>query len=297
VTEGSARITVGSFFYASGYPNGPLYKYDPANPWLITGPNFGQNPLKLGNYSDGFSLSGIKRAEVLVYSSMHGRMYMGGLCDRSGVGAGIGYCTLSAKTFGGLHTGLDHVIGDLGLVVFDALDRVVFGGAIDSGQTPDVAQLVVYDHNLDVIECQPILPTLRSTGYLFRTNEAQVVVGLSKGDQLLYRWNFVTKTLLDSVDLSTWGAVRAFNQGADGLITAVLGVRLVQIDPVTFAFTDCGTLEDGSVSCLVQLGDDLYLSIGPNLYRIPNFVPVDGGRGDDGGGGGGADQTPPSLRW
>src|SRR6185295_3559989 len=122
-------INIGSKAYISGYPNGPLYEYDPAVPWNQL-PGVNKNAKELGHFSDGVSLSGIKRSQVLAYSSTKNRIYTGGTRDRSGSGAGVGYYDFATKKFAGRFDGLEFYADDIGLVVFDALNRIVVSGTL-----------------------------------------------------------------------------------------------------------------------------------------------------------------------
>ena len=276
VTEGRSRLVVGGKAYISGYPNAPLWEYDPNAPFATTGPRDTWNPKYLREYSDGVSLSGVKRSVTLAYSSKSDRLYMAGLRDRSGHGAGIGYYDFPSKQFAGLNAGLHFYVGGLGLVVFDNLFNnaglVVFSGTIGDnpdfpGQTPPVAELVLYDLDLNQgIEPQARELGLLDTGYLFRTSEPTVVVGLSRSGQLLYRWDIVLKQLLNSVTLPS--DVGIATQGPSGIITTVFDSTLVQIDPLTLEMTSLGILDDPAITSIVQSGHDLYVSIGAELYAI-----------------------------
>ena len=280
ITEGRSRLVVGGKAYISGYPNAPLWEYHPNAPWVTTGAEDTNNPKLLGHYSNGVSHSGVKRSEILAYSSGNNRLYMAGLRDRSGHGAGIGYYDFAHKQFAGLNTKLNFYVGGLGLVVFD--NCVVFGGTIGDdpafpGQTPTVAELVLYDLDLIEIERQTPVPGLLGTGALFRTGEPTVVVGLSSPGKLLYRWDIVSKQLLKSVTIAS--DICIATQGPTGTITAVLGSKqthppkcrgrkIVQIDPLTLVITTLGTLDGPEVGSIVQRGHDLYLWIGAELYAI-----------------------------
>lgn len=248
--------------YITGYANGPLLEYDSAAAWSAT------NPKSLGFYSNGVTLSGVKRAKALAYSATYNRMYMIGLRDRSGSGSGIGYYDFGTRTFAGTFANLNYYVGHLGLVVFDSHDRIVVGGEIgadpaDPDPPPASAELVLYDHNLVEIERQVPVPGMQGTGRLFRTGEADVVVGLSPEGEIVYRWDIVTKTLLATA--STNGAVGISYQDVDDTIVAVLGDSLCRIDPTTLMITAIGQLADPALQTLSLRGNDVYTSIDTEL--------------------------------
>ncbi len=244
LAEGNAR-TAADKSYISGYPNAPLYEYIPGNDWSTVDP---KNPKKLGQFSDGLILSGVKRANVLVYNAINNRLYMGGLRERSGTGAGIGYYDFGSHLFAGHFTGLNFYVGHLGLAVFHLLSRVVFTGLIGPDplfplDTPTVAQLVMHDLNLNEIERQTPIPGLLDGGKLFRSTEPTVVIGISLFGLLMYRWDIVSKTLLETVDLSMYSTIGAMSQiGTNGTIVALFDTSVVLIDPLTLNYTVVGDL-------------------------------------------------------
>ncbi len=268
VSEGNARLVKTDHVFISGYPNGALWKYTHASAWSNVTV---KNPISLGSYSNGSSHSGVKRANVLAYGATQNRLYMAGLRDRNGVGAGVGWYDFDTLTFGGHYTNLNFYIGHLGLVVFDTLGVIVFGGQIGDdplfpGETPDAAELVL--HNLSMTELERVVPIpgIQDTGKLYHSGEATVLIGLSMAGKVVYRWDVVTKLLLSSVDLTSYGTVGVIMQATDYSLVAVLGTTLVRINPSTLVVTDLGTVS-ASISCMTQSGDDLYVSIGTSLGK------------------------------
>lgn len=259
--------------YFTGYPNGVLYEYNPSSAWLVTGPGSSQNPKKLGNYSNGVTFSGVKRGRVLAYSSTYNRMYMVGERDRSGDGAGIGWYDFVAKNFGGTFTGLEAFDGHLGLVVFDALDRYVMGGKWTGvGDAP----LVLYNHSLVEVDRQYPIAGLTETGKLFRTNEAQIVVGVSINDGRIYRWNIVTETLGTVVNTNSLGTIRSMIQKDVTTLTVIIGSDLYEVDLLTLGMTLLGTLPDPTFSSIAAgLSDELYGTLDTELFLIEGDAPVD----------------------
>lgn len=278
VTEGSARCLYNGMLYWSGYANGPLLVYDPNQPW-----NPPTNPKHLGYFAPSGTLSRVKRANALAAGVFPPRIYMGGLCDRTASGAGVGYYDIATKKFFGHWTGLNFYVGHIGLAVLPGPQRVVFGGLIGDdpnlpGQTPTEAQLIIHDVNMAEIERQTPIPCLLDTGKLFTTGEPNVVVGLSKGGQLAYRWDIVTKALLGTVDLALFGGVGESTQAPDGSIVAVLGSSLVSIDPLTLSYTVWGDLAETilgvdathPVTCISTMTgvNTLLLAVGSEVFQV-----------------------------
>ncbi len=254
VAEGSARVIVNGLLYFSGYANGPLYVYDPSKPWDgITNPKF------LQYFAPSGTLSSIKRANALAYAA--GRIFMGGLRDRAATGAGIGYYDLATKKYGGHYLGLEDYNAHIGLLAFP--DRVVFGGLASSGD----AQLIFHDLNL--VETDRHTPGPRDTGRLFRTAETSVIVGVSIADALAYRWDASGRSMLGTVDLSKFGPVGVMTQAPGGKIVAVLGTRLVAIDPLTLGYAVLGELPSGPVTCIAMTDDRTGLiAVGAEVFRV-----------------------------
>ncbi len=266
--------------YLTGYPNGPLFEYIPENAWYQLGPAAGKNPRKLGNFSNGTSFSGIKRAEVLLYGAVRDRLYQCGLADRTGFAAGVGnYNFVGTPKFGGHNTGLEFYDGELGLVLLESIGRIVFGGTMTDnpsypGLTPDEAELVIYD--LDLVEITRQLPVafMIGTGRLYNAGaDPTSVVGLSSTGFLLYRWDITgSGSMIDSVDLSGVD-IGVSAQNGTGKIVAVLDNDLVSINSTTLAITVLGDLTDtvaayGGIDCITIVSDtDFFLSAGPNLLR------------------------------
>ncbi len=253
VTEGDARAVANGKLYISGYPNGALWEYDPDAEWSIEAP---ANPKKLGNYSNSTNLSGVKRAILLAYNASPSRLYMAGLRDRTAKGAGIGYYDFTSKTFAGHFTGLTYYYRRLGLAVVGS--KVVLSGAIDTDEPgyPASSSFVIHDLNLVELERQTPFVGLLDAGKLFTTGEANVIVALSVDGQRIYRWNIATGTLINSVDLTFYGAVGFSTQNPDGRILVVLGTDLVAINPITLTCTVLGSLASiGAISYMAAVGE------------------------------------------
>jgi hypothetical protein len=250
----NAALVVGSKAYLSGYPNGVLLEYDPAQPFADA------NPKKLGSYSDGLTFSGVKRSTVLAHGN--DRLYMAGLRDRVAFGAGVGYYDLSTHAFAGHFTGLEHYTEGLGLVVLGS--RVVLGGTLGTnplaGPTPTEAQLVIYDQDLVELARQTPLSGSLDSGRLFACSSPHVVVGMTA--DVLYRWDIFAGQMLQRVSFSGLGPVKSASQGPAGIV-AVMGSTLVLVDPDTLQVRVRGTVP--AVRHVVQSGVDVYASKGAAL--------------------------------
>lgn len=253
--------------YTTGYPNGVLYVYDPSRPWTGTPPEKaaapGSNPRRLGNFKE----AGAKYANFLTASQ--DRLYFAGRLERDGFGASVGYYEPATKTFAGHHDNLADVV-PAGLAVLPGLQRVVLSERLRRGTEATQAELVVYDRALAEIERLVVKPGMASTGLVYASPAASVIVGVVTGDgtNSVYRYDIAAKKLLDWKDLPD--KIEAVAQRSDGSLWVVLGTSLVRIDPATLemvTFGEPGTLPAG-VEHLVWQGDDLYASVDADLYRI-----------------------------
>lgn len=275
VSEGDPRLLVGSLAYVSGYPNGLLFEYDRTKSWTQTARIPLLNPGFKGAYSNGTTLSGVKRASVLAYGSSKDRVYMVGLQDRSGFGAGVGYWDRTAKVFAGLSTNLDTYTDDMGIVVFNTLTKVIIGGKNSAGD----GQLITYD--LDLVEQRRDTPIvgMSSSGRQYRSSESNVLISFSGTDSKMYRWNVQTNTLLSQASTASLGALGTITQDAADTVLAVFGTTLYRVNLLTLATTSLGDMGIRP-SHLAYTGGVIYGVYSTDLYSItPN-----GGGGFGGGG-------------
>ena len=145
----SKLAVLDGMLYATGYPNGVLYAYDPTRPWTGTTPEKAtapdSNPRRLGT----FTQAGAKYASFLVASQ--NRLYFAGRRERDGAGAAVGYYEPATQTFGGHHENLVDVV-PAGLAVVPELSRVVLSERLRKDVQEGQAALVVYDSGLAEIE-------------------------------------------------------------------------------------------------------------------------------------------------
>ncbi len=270
VSEGNnARCLINGLLYFSGYSNGVNYRYDPNKPW-----DGKTNPEFLQWFAPSGTLSKVKRMNALACNASPPREYAAGLCDRTLLGSGIGYYDLTTKKYTGHATGLNFYVGHLGLVVLPELGRVVFGGLIGDdpnfpGQTPSESALVFHDLSLVELTRVTPIPGMKDTGRLFNTPDPFVLLGLSITDQVAYRFDAANLLLLGTMDLSALGTIGVSTQDVDGNIVAVIGTKIVRIDPTTLSYTVFGDLDSGPVTA-IAMGDNpetLLFSVGADVYR------------------------------
>lgn len=228
------RMIVKGTIWMAGYPNGKLYSYNPNQPWSPWDPPV--NPTQHQN----FSKSKMKYADLFAYSETRDRLYCLGRREREGVGTAIGRFDLQDDTFDG-HPIVPDNINPVGLVVTEKpqeLSCVVVstkprthgteeeppteeeldGSMVDESPTAEdvnsqvqatEGQLIIY--NLDLVEqgreyVQIGTTRLISTGFLFKTNTPNVIVGLSQTEKegseaqrVLYRYNIKERKVIKSV--------------------------------------------------------------------------------------------------
>jgi hypothetical protein len=247
--------------YTTGYPNSVLYAYDPKQPWTGTTPEKasapGANPRLLGN----FTQAGAKYAYFLTPSQT--RLYFAGRLERDGSGTGVGYYEPATKQFGGHHDNLADV-EPAGLAVLPVLKRVVLSERMKRGSAP-AAELVVYDTELAEIERLVVKPDLAETGLIYASATPEVIVGVLP--TAVYRYDIAAKKLLDWHELAGPVTVVA-PRPSDGSLWVVSGTSLVRIDPMTLETVTFATNLPAGIEHLVWQGDDLYGSVGADLYRF-----------------------------
>lgn len=252
--SGGPRVVVDGRVYLSGYPNSPLYLYDPSAPWR---PDDDQpNPRRLGS----FTQAAAHYPYYLVPSKTTDRLFFAGRRERTGQGAAVGYYDLETNAFAGHH---DRLEPDMprGLAVLDELRQVVL-----STTTRDGGELVVYD--VDLREQARIRPVAgaRSGGEVFSLRD--VIVGISREDRLAYRYDLRARKLLGSIHLD--GQINTIAQRADGSLWILVDRRLIRLDPETLGMSELGvvSVEPTQRDLLVWQGDRLYWTTGAELRVI-----------------------------
>jgi hypothetical protein len=264
--SGGPRAVLNGHVYIAGYPKGVLYRFDPAQPWTSTLademnalrdlPPSDVNPRRLGNFRE----TGTHYASFLVADG--DMLFYAGRRERDGEGAGVGSYDPTRGLFAGHFRGLT-TLDPSGLAVLG--EDVVFAGK--SRVRGREAQLVIYNRALE--ERARVVPRagLSSAGTIFPTPEPGVIVGIVAEDKIAYRYDVRARKLLGWVSLD--GQPEASARRADGTIWLVLDRTLVRIDPRTLALTpfgDVGSIPENAEHLTWQ-GDDLYMTVGPELRR------------------------------
>lgn len=250
--------------YIAGYPSGALFGYDPMQTWAPDGGS--GNPYPLGNYG-----TDVRYPYFLSYQANE-RLYAAGRRERDADGSGVGFYDVAGGTFTTETNNLDEYI-PRGLYVSQALNRVVFSGELLPGAVAPEAELVVYDLDLVELDRFVVQAGLQNTGILFPTSDPEVVVGLTNdAPVLLYRFNIMTGTLLDTRNLGAVVVGGSAVRPADGTIWVDLSQDLVMIDPETL---DTTTIVDLELSTQVfsWLGSDLYMLVDTELRYLDLLDP------------------------
>ncbi len=254
--------------YFSGYPNCQLYRYDPDAPWTSAegASDETTNPAFLGNYTEtGRPDAGTHYALALLAGS-NGLVYMAGRLERDGTGAGIGSYDPDTEAFAGTRTNLSELLPS-GLEELQASSQIVMATRLRVTNSGLQAPLVVYDYALNEIARRTVLSGLINCGKIYSVG-GTVVVGVcdtpaSKGatnTSSLYRYDVASGTLQQWTVLAA--RVESSTRRADGVLVAVLGTSLVEIDLGTFGVT---TLETVDVSSTV-LGNLTHVADSGEVY-------------------------------
>jgi hypothetical protein len=260
---------VGQRLYISGYPNGKLLVYDLTHRWNLREP-LPKNPTLLGEY---FPTSRIKYSRQLVWSP-NGRLYAAGDRARDGQGTGVGYYDGAGsrdRLFTGHFGPPSHLnfLAPIGLI--DIGGRVVLSGQVVPdpqfpGETPTVAQLVSYDHDLNEISRTTVKAANLDTGQLFKISDT-VVMGVVTTSKSVYLFDISTGKVLPHKWVHLSDEPKAAVQRVDGSVWVMLDRAITRIDPMTLELKSIGNL-GAPASNMAWAGDDLYLSIGPELHVV-----------------------------
>lgn len=247
----------GTKIYVSGYPNAGLYVSDGrGNPNLI-----------------GYFSASRCHYPLQLVAAKSKRLYMAGRLERDGTGAGVGYYDPSGS-WGGHNTNLASLLPS-GLVVLERSKQVVMA---TKRLTADglTAPLIVYDFLLNEIKRQTVLPGLASCGQVFTmAASTSSLIGIcdtpaSKGPtntSSIYLWDVAANLLRKWVVLS--GRIEAVTRKSDGVLVAVLGTGLVEIDLVTFAVTIIKAIDvdPAKIHHLALSGGETYFAYKTELRR------------------------------
>jgi hypothetical protein len=245
--------------YIAGYPSGALYSYDPTQDWAPDGTVDG-NPSALGNFG-----TAVRYPYFVIRCEDNNRLYATGRRERDSTGSGIRYYDITGAVFGpSVTAGLEDFF-PRGFLVNEDLNLLVYSGEVVPASGAPEALIITYDYDLNEVDRWTVVGGLANTGLLFPTADPEVVVGLTTDSPcLLYRFNIVTGTLLDSVNLGAVTIGGSAVRPADGSIWVDIAQDLVRIDPETLARETIVDLEI-STSIFSWLGRYLYMVSGAEL--------------------------------
>jgi hypothetical protein len=227
----------------------------------------------------------MKYARRLI-SASNGRLYCAGHRERDGQGTGLGSYHKTKLQFAGQFSKPPDVLNFLeprGLVEIGG--QIVFSGKVirdpqNPNTTPTTAQLVTYAYDLEPVSQAIVKVGALDTGQLFKISDT-VLMGVVDstpvmtpphalhGPGWVYLFNVSTATLLLVKDFKA--QLGAATQRGDGSVWLMCGRAITRVDPVTLETKTIGTLS-APANHMAWLGDDLYLSIGPEL-RVVREVP------------------------
>jgi len=288
--------------YQSGYPGGPLFVFDPAQPWTLgKGGPPGDAPPDRGDRRSNPRLIGefYRSTRVgLMHSSAlgaDGRVYFGGFGLRHYTGGGFGWYDPKTRKLDGFWKPLsDYAVH----WVTPALDGNVIvistrraADELNNNQAPPEARLLVFDVNAQMIarEMVPVAKA-RTTGLIAEVAPGRLLgltsVPAQSDRSILYGVDVNTGETLFTKELpspvskdTSWPhwvdpsyEYHAFVRGPDGSVWTWLKDVLVRID-----------LQDASVHVVGKVnpvgwptfvGRDLYLSGSEQLRRFRGIAPA-----------------------
>jgi hypothetical protein len=295
-------IVFGGKLYSSGYAGGPLFVYDPTQPWTLGkgGPPTQPAP------GEGSAASNPRRAGefrttrvAIMHSSApgaDGKIYFGGFGERNYTGGGLGWYDPKTGKLDGFWKPLSgYMVHWIAPVLGGRLIVISTSTAADeqnNSRPTDEAKLFVYDVNEQKI-VREIVPMAkaRATGLIIEASPGRLL-GLTvdttdpkrPGTGLLYGVDAVTGEVLFrkilpwrvSVD-DYWPhwvdpsyEYLSLTRGPDGFIWTYLKDVLVRIDPQDARIQVVGKVDPLGSPTFV--GNDLYFSGSEQLRRIRNLV-------------------------
>lgn len=276
------RVAGGSV-YLSGYPNVPLWRYDPARPYTA----YKDTPTtKAPPVTDAASnprqllvagpTTGAHYGRFVVADSK-GRIHVGAHAERNRVGGAFVTYEPATGTWAGIGVPKFADYDCEGLAT--TLDRrfVVYSSRAVGAATE--AKLFVYDAEAGsfVREFVPF-PGLKTTGLLATGRPGQIVGAARKGAMtLLYAVDVASERVLWSreapgVPPDGVYAANPFVYGPDHFLYTFLGFNLTRLNPITGETTFIVNVP--SAGDLAFSGGDLYIAGTTSLRRIKGLVPV-----------------------
>lgn len=291
-------IVCGGKLYSSGYAGGPLFVYDPGQPWTMgkggppNQPALGpENPHRVGE------LDRSTRVAIMHSSALgaDGRIYFGGFGERGYTGGGLGWYDPKTGEINGLWKPLSGYAVQWIAPVLDgrliAISTICAPDELNNNQVPEEARLFIYDVSAQkfVRDIVPV-PKGHTTGLIAEVAPGRLL-GLTsdrdhKDRSILYGLDVSTGAVLFTRELPSpvstdayWPhwvdpsyEYHAFAPGPDGFIWTYLKDVLVRIDPKDASVHVVGRVDP--VGWPTFVGRDLYLSGHEQLRRIRNIVPA-----------------------
>jgi hypothetical protein len=301
-------IVCGGKLFSSGYAGGPLFVYDPAQPWVLgkggppTQPPPGEgslasNPRRIGEFR-------ATRVAIMHSSALgaDGRIYFGGFGERNYTGGGLGWYDPKTNQLDGFWSPLSGyqvhwIVPALGgrLIV---LSSVTAADEQNQHRPAGEAKLFVYDVNeRKIVRDLVPVPKARATGLLAEVASGRLL-GLTvdtvtsgrPGTGLLYGVDaasgevFFRKALPWRVSVDDYWPhwvdpsyeYLSLTRGPDGFFWTYLRDVLVRIDPRDASVHVVGKVDP--VGHPTFVGNDLYLSGSTQLRRIRNVAERKGPR-------------------
>lgn len=276
------RIALNSRVYLSGYPNGPLFKYDWTAAWAPSGTIGAGNPALMG---DWFTNTHVKRMQLFADGG-NNRLYAFGDQERDFTHVGLGYTDLTSGGFPGTMGGvLDTMTHARGLAVVSPA-----GTKLVVVSTYDANNILVYNADLTTLLHNYTLPapldTTVSGGVLFPGPNGEVL-GVTLGK--IYRMNVTTGAITTWVPFQINGAdvqCTVTTVKSDGTIWGIANNGsigyLVCIDPTTLGIKNYGQITGysptGASSANLTWGADptnaaLFYSFGADLFKLTYTTP------------------------
>jgi hypothetical protein len=297
-----ATIVYRDKLYSSGYAGGPLFVYDPDQPWTLgkggppTQPAPGEesaasNPRRIGEFR-------ATRVAIMHSSALgaNGRIYFGGFGERSYTGGGLGWYDPETGKLDGFWKPLSgYMVHWIAPVLGGRLIVISTSTAADEqnqSRPTGEAKLFVYDVNEQKI-VRDIVPVAkaRATGLITEAAPGRLL-GLTvdtvdpkhPGAGVLYGVEVATGEVLFSKALPWRVSVDDYwphwvdpsyeylslTHGPDGFIWTYLKDVLVRIDPQDTRIHVIGKIDP--VGSPIFVGNDLYFSGSEPLRRLRNLV-------------------------
>ncbi len=295
-------IVCGGKLYSSGFAGGPLFVYDPAQPWVLgkggpptqPAPNEGSaasNPRRIGEFR-------ATRVAIMHSSALgaDGRIYFGGFGERNYTGGGLGWYDPKASRLDGFWRPLSgHMVHwitpALGgkLIV---LSTSTSADELNENRQTEEAKLFIYDvsEGKVVRDIVPV-PKARASGLIVETAPGRLlgltidtIIPGASGAGLLYGVDVVLGAVLFRKALPWRVSVDdhwphwvdpsyeylSLTPGPDGFIWTYLRDVLVRIDPKDARIHVAGKIDP--VGHPTFVGNDLYLSGSTQLRRIRDLA-------------------------